>query len=209
MKRTFLTLLAGVLLLGACSGSAKTSTTTVPADAPETTIAPLTPAETTVAGAGAPTTVAGDAASTSLDIAAAAADPLAAVQGLLGITDPKDLACIKAAVESAPAGAAGASAAGIDPVALKAVIKCQPPQIVSLLSAQIAASLPKATPEQVDCVAKATLAVLAESDGDVLSALTGGAASAPKELQEKLVEKAKPCGLSEGDLKIAAGQAGN
>jgi hypothetical protein len=204
MKRTSLVLLAGVLLLGACSGSAKSESSAV-----ETTIAPLTPVETTVAGAGAPTTVAADPASTSLDIAAAAADPLAAVQGLLGITDPKDLACIKAAVESAPAGAAGASAAGIDPAALKAVIKCQPPQIVSLLSAQIATSLPKATPEQVDCVAKATLAVLAESDGDVLSALTGGAASAPKELQEKLVEKAKPCGLSEGDLKIAAGQAGN
>jgi hypothetical protein len=213
MKKILFVALAGTMLLAGCSGKS-----TPAANVAETTVAVAAPGTDAPVNSEAPkpdTTVNGDSSSTapkaasqqsptSLDLAAAAADPLAAIQGLLGITDPKDLDCIKSEMAKAPAATAGATP-GVDPGAIKAVLTCQPPQVVALIAKQVSASAPAATPEQADCVAKATLTVLTSNPDGAVSALIGGAASIPAELKTQLIEKAKPCGLSDADLKKVAG----
>ncbi len=211
-------LFAGALFLGAC-GSSKASSPAADSTAAESTAAESTAAvETTVAAAStetsAPsesptvpegaTTVASDAAATTVPgvapaAASASQDAVAAMAAALGITDKKDLDCITSKIDPTAAPAAG----GVDPNLIKALITCQPPALVDAAKGSLVTRLPNATPEQIDCVARASLKVLGESDGDVLSALTGGATSLPPELQSKFLETAKPCGISEDDLKKA------
>jgi hypothetical protein len=206
-------LIAGALFLGACGSSkasspAADSTTAQSTAAVETTVAGAStetsaPSESPTVPEGA-TTVASDAAATTLAsvapvAASASQDAVAAMAAALGITDKKDLDCITSKIDPTAAPAAG----GVDPNLIKALITCQPPALVDAAKGSLVIRLPNATPEQIDCVARASLKVLGESDGDVLSALTGGATSLPPELQSKFLETAKPCGLSEDDLKKA------
>jgi hypothetical protein len=205
-------IMTGALFLGACGGSSKPADTTVAASdttvsASETTVAATAEttavaAETTVA-AESPSTVAEAGAATTVAVAAgdapATPDAITAMAGALGITDKKDLDCITSKIDLTAAPAAG----GVDPNMIKALISCQPPALVEAAKGQLITRLPNATPEQVDCIARATLTVLGESDGDVLSALTGGAATLPPELQENFLKEAKSCGVSEADLKKA------
>jgi hypothetical protein len=205
-------LIAGALFLGACGSSKASSpasdstpvettvgaetTVAAPTETPAPSESPTVPeGATTVASEAAATTVAGVAPAA----ASASQDAVAAMAAALGITDKKDLDCITSKIDPTAAPAAG----GVDPNLIKALITCQPPALVDAAKGSLVIRLPNATPEQIDCVARASLKVLGESDGDVLSALTGGATSLPPELQSKFLETAKPCGLSEDDLKKA------
>jgi hypothetical protein len=204
MKKILFVALAGTMLLAGCSGkstpAAKSSDTTAVSSTTDTTVVASVSGDTSSTAP----KEASQQPPTSVDLAAAAADPLAAIQGLLGITDPKDLECIKTEMAKAPAPDATATP-GADPGAIKAVLTCQPPQVVAIIAKQVSASAPAATPEQADCVAKATLQVLSSNPDGAVSALVGGAASIPADLKTQLIEKAKPCGLSDADLKKAAG----
>jgi hypothetical protein len=211
MKKLVLSCLVAVSILSACGGSSKTDSktdsTAQSSLAADTTVvasaAELTDAD--IAAAAAPPSLAPGEGQNPDSFAAAAADPMAGLISMLGITDPKDLECIqKKASEQAPVE--GQAAAGVDPRMISALLQCQPPGIVNVVSQQLAARIPSATPEQTTCAAKATVSILAKREDLDLSALmTGSAAGLPKELQSDLVSELEKCGLSEADLKVAAG----
>jgi hypothetical protein len=201
-------IMTGALFLGACGGSSKPAETTVAAGdtaavVTEPTSETTAAAQTTVAAAESPSSVAApDATETTVAAAGGANDSEQAVKAMaaaLGITEKKDLDCITSKIDLTAPPAAG----GVDPNMIKALISCQPPALVEAAKGQLVTRLPNATPEQIECIARVTLTVLADSDGDMLSALSGGATALPPELQSKFLEKAKSCGLSEDDLKKA------
>jgi hypothetical protein len=210
-------LMTGALFLGACGGSSKSADTTVAVDttaAVESTVAAES-SETTVASetSSADTTVATKAATdttvapvaTETSVATGAAAPagevpaaVAQMATALGITEQKDLDCITSKLDPT-----AAPVAGVDPKLVQALISCQPPTLVDAAKGQLAARLPNATPEQLDCIARASLSVLGESEGDVLTALSAGATALPAELMDKFLDKAKSCGIPDDELKKA------
>jgi hypothetical protein len=205
MRKLFACAAGAVFFLSACGGSdasdpADTSIvavaeTSVAASEPEpideapseSVAAAVTPESTVSSGAAAP----------------GSEDAVGAIASMLGVTDPKDLDCLKSKLSETPASTGDPAAAGVDPAVIRALLDCQPPGLVALAVQQLQPVLPTATKEQLECAAKASLSVVAKSPTLDVTALMAGPSAIPAELRGELLEKAKDCGLSADDLTKA------
>jgi hypothetical protein len=182
VKKTILLVCAlGLAACGGSSGSDETANTT------------LGPVETVAAAADVPDSL--------------AADPLEGLYSLLQITDQADKDCITSKIDPA---SLTQPAASIDPSWVKALLECQPPGLVTAATQQLQGRLPQATPDQLTCVSKGVLKVVAKADSADLSLLMNSISAVPADLLGDVVAATKDCGVPEADLQaaLAGGIAG-
>jgi hypothetical protein len=205
--------LAGALALAGCSSKKAADNTGVDVTAAETVAA--TTAETSTAVA--ETTLAAeavtpDSAASDSTLAAGAApasvDPQASMEAAivagmssqLGVTDPKQLACVGESVK----GVDFANPEGQGKI-LRGVLKCAPDAMAVQGAKSLREANPSVTEEQSVCVVKATFEVLGGMpDGDLVSAMSSSKLS--PEIVEATLAKAKGCGLSEAEMRKALQQ---
>jgi hypothetical protein len=218
--------LAGALALAGCSSKKAADNTGVDVTTAET-IAATTAASAETSPAVAETTlgaealtpdsltsdsVTSDSAASDSTLAAGAApasvDPQASMEAAivagmssqLGVTDPKQLACVGESVK----GVDFANPEGQGKI-LRGVLKCAPDAMAVQGAKSLRESNPSVTEEQSVCVVKSTFEVLGGMpDGDLVSAMSSSKLS--PEIVEATLAKAKGCGLSEAEIRKALQQ---
>lgn len=220
--------LVGALSLVGCA-SKKTADTTVTPSAETTSAAETTAgAETTTAPTETSASVETEATSeTTAEALAVSSDPVgdsapadpvvstlagqdpqeameaAIVTGMssqLGVTDPKQLACVSESVK----GADFAKPEGQGKI-LRSVLKCAPDAMAVSGAKALRESNPTVTEEQSVCIVKATFEVLGGMADPELVAAMSSAKLSP-EIVEATLAKAKGCGLSEAEVRKALQQ---
>lgn len=148
-------------------------------------------------------TVAGDPGATPTSVDPQAAMEAAIVTGMssqLGVTDPKQLACVGDSVK----GADFAKPEGQGKI-LRAVLKCAPDAMAVSGAKSLRESNPSVTEKQSVCIVKATFGVLGGmADSELVAAMSSSKLS--PEIVEATLAKAKGCGLSDADLRKALQQ---
>jgi hypothetical protein len=171
--------------------SADSSETTVPSDSDSLTTDAVT-ADSAQSDGATPTSV----------------DPQAAMEAAivtgmssqLGVTDPKQLACVGDSVK----GADFTKPEGQGKI-LRGVLKCAPDAMAAQGAKALRDSNPSVTEKQSVCVVKATFEVLSEmADADLVSAMSNSKLSPA--IVEATLAKAKGCGLSEAEIRKAIQQ---
>ncbi len=221
--------LAGTLALSGCSAK-KASDTSAAATAVETTVAVEGASETTTLAASAETTSVVVAAETSAAISGAtvvaageaavsdsaptdgatptSVDPQAAMEAAivtgmssqLGVTDPKQLACVGDSVK----GADFTKPEGQGKI-LRGVLKCAPDAMAVQGAKSLREANPTVTEKQSVCVVKATFEVLSGmADSELVSAMSSSKLSPA--IVEATLAKAKGCGLSDAEIRKAIQQ---
>lgn len=218
--------LVGVLSLVGCSSDKATDSSAATAD--ETTVAvESTAVAVTVAAPAAESSVAAPETVASAETTAAALpassdavasdspgvtpgseDPQAAMEAAivtgmssqLGVTDPKQLACVSASVK----GADFAKPEGQGKI-LRGVLKCAPDAMAVSGAKSLRESNPTVTEKQSICIVKATFEVLGGmADSELVTAMSN--AKLGPEIVEATLAKAKGCGLSEAEIRKALQQ---
>jgi hypothetical protein len=196
--------------------AASETTTAVEATTAETAAATTDVASVETSAAGIATTLAGEPAtadSVASDSAPAGAtptsvDPQAAMEAAivtgmssqLGVTDPKQLACVGESVK----GVDFAKPEGQGKI-LRGVLKCAPDAMAVQGATSLREANPAVTEAQSICVVKATFEVLsAMPDADLVSAMSSSKLSPA--IVEATLAKAKGCGLSEAEIRKAIQQ---
>jgi hypothetical protein len=219
---------AGVLALSGCSSKKAADTTAVGAAVETTVAAKATVPATTVAlgaessaaavetsvGAEAEaveTTVAADVATTAVPSDGAtptSVDPQAAMEAAivsgmssqLGVTDPKQLACVGDSVK----GADFTKPEGQGSI-LRGILKCAPDAMAVQGAKSLREANPSVTEKQSVCVVKATFEVLsAMADSELVAAMSSSKLSPA--IAEATVAKAKGCGLTDAEIRKAIQQ---
>lgn len=162
-----------------------------------TTLAPETPTPDSVASDSAPAGV------TPTSVDPQAAMEAAIVSGMssqLGVTDPKQLACVSESVK----GVDFAKPEGQGKI-LRGVLKCAPDAMAVQGAKSLREANPAVTEAQSVCVVKATFEVLSGMpDADLVSAMSSSKLSPA--IVEATLAKAKGCGLSEAEIRKAIQQ---
>ncbi len=218
--------LAGALALSSCSAK-KSSDTSTASSAGETTVAAKVAAENTVVASVETSAVAADSSGVNSETTlAAAADPVvrdslptngatptsvdpqaameaAIVSGMssqLGVTDPKQLACVGDSVK----GADFTKPEGQGKI-LRGVLKCAPDAMAVQGAKALREANPSVTEKQSVCVVKATFEVLGGmADSELVSAMSSSKLSPV--IVEATLAKAKGCGLSDAEIRKAIQQ---
>jgi hypothetical protein len=196
--------------------AASETTVAVEATTAETAAATTDVASVETSAAVVATTLAGEPAtadSVASDSAPAGAtptsvDPQAAMEAAivtgmssqLGVTDPKQLACVGESVK----GVDFAKPEGQGKI-LRSVLKCAPDAMAVSGATSLREANPAVTEAQSVCVVKATFEVLsAMPDADLVSAMSSSKLSPA--IVEATLAKAKGCGLSEAEIRKAIQQ---
>jgi hypothetical protein len=147
--------------------------------------------------------VGADSGATPTSVDPQAAMEAAIVTGMssqLGVTDPKQLACVGESVK----GADFAKPEGQGKI-LRGVLKCAPDAMAVQGAKTLRESNPSVTEKQSVCVVKATFEVLSEmADADLVSAMSSSKLSPA--MVEATLAKAKGCGLSDAEIRKAIQQ---
>jgi hypothetical protein len=210
--------LAGALTLSGCSSEKAADTSAASAVAFTTAVAPETTALSAESTAGVvETSVAAPASETSAASADSvpadgatptSADPQAAMEAAivsgmssqLGVTDPKQLACVTDSVK----GVDFAKPEGQGKI-LRSMLKCAPDAMAVQGATALRESNPKVTEEQSVCIVKATFEVLGGmADSELVAAMSSSKLSLA--IVESTLAKAKGCGLSEAEIRKAIQQ---
>jgi hypothetical protein len=177
------------------------ATTAAPAETSEVMAATTLAAETAT-----PDSVASDSApagATPTSVDPQAAMETAIVSGMssqLGVTDPKQLACVSESVK----GVDFANPEGQGKI-LRGVLKCAPDAMAVQGAKSLREANPAVTEAQSVCVVKATFEVLSGMpDADLVSAMSSSKLSPA--IVEATLAKAKGCGLSEAEIRKAIQQ---
>lgn len=143
----------------------------------------------------------GGATPTSVDPQAAMeAAIVSGMSSQLGVTDPKQLACVGESVK----GVDFAKPEGQGRI-LRGVLKCAPDAMAVQGAKSLREANPAVTEAQSVCVVKATFEVLsAMPDADLVSAMSSSKLSPA--IVEATLAKAKGCGLSEAEIRKAIQQ---
>ena len=164
-------------------------------------------AETTAAALPTSSDAADDSAPLDAGIAPGT-DPQAAMEAAivtgmssqLGVTDPKQLACVTDSVK----GADFAKPEGQGKI-LRGVLKCAPDAMAVSGAKSLRESNPTITEKQSICIVKATFGVLgAMADSELVAAMSSSKLG--PEIVEATLAKAKGCGLSEAEIRKALQQ---
>jgi hypothetical protein len=220
---------AGVLTLSGCSSKKAADTTAVSAAVETTVAAEATVPETTVASsaessstAAVETSVGAEAVAAETTVAAAVAttagssdgatptsvDPQVAMEAAivsgmssqLGVTDPKQLACVGDSVK----GADFTKPEGQGSI-LRGILKCAPDAMAVQGAKSLREANPSVTEKQSVCVVKATFEVLsAMADSELVAAMSSSKLSPA--IAEATVAKAKGCGLTDAEIRKAIQQ---
>ena len=165
-------------------------------------------AETTAAALPTSSDAADDSAPLDAGIAPGTEDPQAAMEAAivtgmssqLGVTDPKQLACVTDSVK----GADFAKPEGQGKI-LRGVLKCAPDAMAVSGAKSLRESNPTITEKQSICIVKATFGVLgAMADSELVAAMSSSKLG--PEIVEATLAKAKGCGLSEAEIRKALQQ---
>ena len=148
-------------------------------------------------------TAAGDPGVTPTSVVPQAAMEAAIVTGMssqLGVTDPKQLACVGESVK----GADFAKPEGQGKI-LRGVLKCAPDAMAVSGAKSLRESNPSVTEKQSVCIVKATFEVLSGmADSELVAAMSSSKLS--PEIVEATLAKAKGCGLSDAEMRKALQQ---
>ncbi len=182
------------------------ATTAAPAETSEALAATTLAAETATPNSTTPESITTDSAPagvTPTSVDPQAAMEAAIVSGMssqLGVTDPKQLACVGESVK----GVDFAKPEGQGKI-LRGVLKCAPDAMAVQGAKSLREANPAVTEAQSVCVVKATFEVLSGMpDADLVSAMSSSKLSPA--IVEATLAKAKGCGLSEAEIRKAIQQ---
>jgi hypothetical protein len=149
-----------------------------------------------------------DSAAVGGGVTASSVDPQVAMEAAivsgmssqLGVTDPKQLACVSDSVK----GADFAKPEGQGKI-LRGVLKCAPDAMAAQGAKSLREANPTVTEKQSVCVVKATFEVLGGmADSELVSAMSSSKLSPA--IVEATIGKAKGCGLTEAEIRKAIQQ---
>ena len=181
--------------------------TTVASVVDSSVVSPETTAEA-LPGSSDSTAASGDSAAADNGATPTSVDPQAAMEAAivsgmssqLGVTDPKQIACVTESVK----GVDFANPEGQGKI-LRGVLKCAPDAMAVQGAKSLREANPTVTEKQSVCVVKATFEVLsAMADSELVAAMSSSKLSPA--IVEATLAKAKGCGLSEAEIRKAMQQ---